>query len=210
MDYLIYKPDWLLDGIAEINEYNKDMVTDLIADQIFQANENGDMKYMDALEGITEDEIGNNEELYSMIYAAIATRYKNKELENTSMNIVITYSEDLEADTFLLTPNWLPSLTPQGIMTLITNQSKLVKKDIKVQSFKLFVENDETIINLDLSKELLEINSNYNSKASFYLFGNIINTYLEAYSADKILITVDGGSVKTDDRDYTDYQYFMD
>ena len=62
-------------------------------------------------------------------------------------------------------------------------------------------------LDLNFSSTLDTFMNNVGSSAEYYVVGSICNTFLEAYNAEKIKITVEDGAFETGHAEYPGYMF---
>lgn len=95
------------------------------------------------------------------------------------------------------------TLTPEAIITALTEKAVL-NDDILVHSFTSLY-NGEHILELDVSSGLSDQLKYLSADEEYMIMGSLCNSFLSAYAANKISITVDGETLESNNYDYSGY-----
>ena len=107
------------------------------------------------------------------------------------VNVVIYYS-NIQADGFATKEMQIESLTPENLIDELAKVN-IVSIDTKVKGFS---EADQSLT-LDLSKDFEQYLGMMGSSGEYVVLGGVVNTFLDAYDAKEILITVDGNVLES-------------
>ncbi|MBQ8188745.1 MAG: GerMN domain-containing protein [Lachnospiraceae bacterium] len=107
------------------------------------------------------------------------------------VNVVIYYS-NIQADGFAMKEMQIESLTPENLIDELAKVN-IVSIDTKVIGFS----ETEQSLTLDLSKDFEQYLSMMGSSGEYMVLGGIVNTFLDAYDAKDILITVEGNVLES-------------
>lgn len=107
------------------------------------------------------------------------------------IDAVIFYGNG-QADGFEQKEVQLESLTPENLLTELAKVN-VVSIDTEVNSF----EQDGTTLKLDLSKGFSQYVNMMGTSGEYIVMGGLTNTFLRAYDAQEILITVNGKTLET-------------
>jgi len=72
------------------------------------------------------------------------------------------------------------------------------------------MDQDEKALNLDLSKEYATMIRQMGTTGEFYTLKGLSNTFLKAYDAKKIQLTIDGEVLVTGHAEIEGYMYFYE
>lgn len=107
------------------------------------------------------------------------------------------YYGNAEADGFEQKEVEIKGLTPQNLISELAKLN-VVSIDTEVKSF----EQDEKVLKLDLSKGFSQYLNMMGTSGEYIVMGGLVNTFLTAYDADEILITVEGKTLETGHASY--------
>lgn len=108
-----------------------------------------------------------------------------------AVNVTIYYGNP-QADGFVTKEMQLESLTPEALMGELA-KTNTVSADTKVLNFS----KDEGTLYLDLSKEFSQYVNMMGTSGEYIVMGGIVNTFLDAYEAEEIMITNEGMTLET-------------
>lgn len=94
--------------------------------------------------------------------------------------------------------------------TEIVNQlilQNILTKGTKLNHFSKTDKSGKTILKLDFSKEFLDRLDGAGTAGERIIMGSVVNTFLHAYEADSVKITVDGKTIETGHTVYDNSQY---
>lgn len=103
----------------------------------------------------------------------------------------------------------LDTLTPENVAKALKD-NKILDSDVKVLSMEETTDGDgKKLLTLDLSKEFLTQINNNGTTGEEITIASIVNTYLNAYEADRIQILVEGDTWSSGHVDYEEpMEYF--
>ena len=110
---------------------------------------------------------------------------------------VLIYSGNAAADDFEQKEVEIQGLTPQNLISELAVVN-VVSINTEVNSF----EQDGKFLKLDLSKGFSQYVNMMGTGGEFIVMGGLVNTFLTAYDADEILITVEGKTLETGHASY--------
>lgn len=110
---------------------------------------------------------------------------------------VLIYNGNAAADGFEQKEVEIQGLTPQNLISELAAVN-VVSIDTEVNSFG----QDGKSLKLDLSKGFSQYVNMMGTSGEFIVMGGLVNTFLTAYDADEILITVDGKTLETGHASY--------
>lgn len=110
---------------------------------------------------------------------------------------VLIYSGNDSADGFEQKEVEIQGLTPQNLISELAALN-VVSINTEVNSF----EQNGKSLKLDLSKDFSQYVNMMGTSGEFIVMGGLVNTFLTAYDADEILITVDGKTLETSHASY--------
>lgn len=113
------------------------------------------------------------------------------ELGEAKSNPLTVYVPNEYADGFVVTEETITDFTAEMIT------GKLVEKNVlpegtAVNSFEIIEGDDGRQLKLDLNASFLEKLNSMGTSGEFMIMGSVVNTFLTAYEAESIIITVDG------------------
>ena len=111
------------------------------------------------------------------------------------VTISVFYSND-DATAFTADMVKIKELTPENVLNALADKG-VIDKDIKINKFEVSEIDGMQSINIDFDQKFKE----------YYVVGGICNTFIKAYRADRIKITVDGNCLETGHNDYPDYMF---
>lgn len=131
----------------------------------------------------------------------IGTEESGIEKDDENVNITL-YSTNDNADGFNITDVKIEKLTPENIMEKLIEQ-RVVPAEVKVVNFK----EDKTTgtLDLDLSKAFEDKLLSQGSTGEDITFHSVANTYLKAYQAKEIKITIEGRALESGHQDFDQY-----
>lgn len=114
------------------------------------------------------------------------------EEQNTEPVSVVIYYGNMQADGFDQKEVEIDSLTAENILEQLAKVN-VVSIDTEVNSF----EQDGKSLKLDLSKGFSQYINMMGTSGEYIVIGGMVNTFLSAYEAEDILITVNGEVLET-------------
>ena len=106
---------------------------------------------------------------------------------------IVVYQSNPEGDSLIATEGVLiESLTPENVLQTLINKGEMAS-DVRVLSFN----QSGGLIELDLSPEFDDFMAAQGSWGEFVVLGSVVNTFLSAFNAESILITVGGEVLST-------------
>lgn len=113
-----------------------------------------------------------------------------------SSEILNIYYGNAKADGLKVETKTVEAVVPETIIGCLANHN-IVSIDTKVNSFDTDEEDGERILYLDLSKAFGEYLNTMGESGELVIMAALTNTFLEAYGADALVLTVDGGVLET-------------
>lgn len=107
------------------------------------------------------------------------------------LNVVIYYS-NIQADGFATKEMQIEGLTPENLIAELAKVN-IVSVDTEVKSFT----QDGKSLTLDLSNGFGQYLNMMGSSGEYVVMGGLVNTFLDAYDAEQILITVEGNALES-------------
>jgi predicted small lipoprotein YifL len=126
-----------------------------------------------------------------------------KEADQSSKKVMI-YSMNTNVDGFISEEVELPEITADSLLEQLILKS-VITPEVKILSCKESTLDGIKVLDLDFSSTLDVFMNNVGSSAEYYVIGSICNTFLEAYDAEQIKITIEGGSFETGHAQYPGY-----
>ena len=106
---------------------------------------------------------------------------------------IVVYQSNPEGDRLISTEGVpIESLTPENVLQTLIDKGEM-SSDVRVLSFN----QSGGLIKLDLSPEFNDFMAAQGSWGEFVVLGSVVNTFLSAFNAENILITVGGGVLST-------------
>ena len=142
-----------------------------------------------------------------MIQQVKVTKIKNqnqKRKQKKDVTISVFYSND-DATAFTADMVKIKELTPKNVLNALADKG-VIDKDIKINKFEVSEIDGMQSINIDFD-QFKEYIMSCGSTQEYYVVGGICNTFIKAYRADRIKITVDGNCLETGHNDYPDYMF---
>lgn len=131
------------------------------------------------------------------------TLEEKKDMEVSKYEINIYHSND-DATGFTSETVDVDEITVEDIVKELVEKSVLTS-DIKVNNFETVNVDGKQSINLDFNQAFDTFINGKGSTGEYYTIGSIVNTFLDAYSCERIKITVEGGTLETGHTDYPGY-----
>ena len=107
------------------------------------------------------------------------------------LNVVIYYS-NIQADGFATKEMQIEGLTPENLIAELAKVN-IVSIDTEVKGFS----QDGKSLTLDLSNGFGQYLNMMGSSGEYVVMGGLVNTFLDAYDAEEILITVEGNALES-------------
>ena len=120
-----------------------------------------------------------------------ATEEQVQEEVAEPVNVVIYYS-NVQADGFATKEMQIEGLTPENLIAELAKVN-IVSVDTEVKSFT----QDGKSLTLDLSNGFGQYLNMMGSSGEYVVMGGLVNTFLDAYDAEQILITVEGNALES-------------
>ena len=102
----------------------------------------------------------------------------------------------------------IEELTPENLIDSLAKHN-IVSLDTKVNSFEEEENTEGKVLKLDLSRGFREYLKTMTETAEKVILASVADTFLEAYEAEFIQITVEGSPLETVDKSYEDPMEFM-
>ena len=121
------------------------------------------------------------------------------------VTISVFYSND-DATAFTADMVKIKELTPENVLNALADKG-VIDKGIKINKFEVSEVDGMQSIDIDFDQKFKEYIMSCGSTQEYYVVGGICNTFIKAYRADRIKITVDGNCLETGHNDYPDYMF---
>lgn len=121
------------------------------------------------------------------------------------VTISVFYSND-DATAFTADMVKIKELTPKNVLNALADKG-VIDKGIKINKFEVSEVDGMQSIDIDFDQKFKEYIMSCGSTQEYYVVGGICNTFIKAYRADRIKITVDGNCLETGHNDYPDYMF---
>ena len=119
---------------------------------------------------------------------------------------ITVYYMNANVDGFLTETVEVPEITADSLVEQLIIKS-ILTPEVKALSCKESTVDGVKSLDLDFSSTLDTFMNNVGSSAEYYVVGSICNTFLEAYNAEKIKITVEGAKFETGHAEYPNYMF---
>lgn len=106
---------------------------------------------------------------------------------------VTMYQGDENCEHLISEEAQIPALTPQALADLLYSRGVLSGR-VTVNDF---YQEENGDLRLDLSGEFSNMLNGSGTAGEYILLGSLVNTFLDAYEAEEILITVDGETLES-------------
>lgn len=110
---------------------------------------------------------------------------------------------DEENISFVSTKVEIEELTTEEMMTQLSLH-KIVSPNTKVLDFTVD-KKEETVLYLNMNQSYLEYLNELRAQDEQVAIGGLVNTFLRAYQANKMLITIEGASLQTKNQTYNSF-----
>lgn len=124
-----------------------------------------------------------------------ASDAKTEEKEDVGRTLNIYYSNEM-ADGLEMTSMLADQVTPELLLSGLAKYN-IVTRDTKVRFLEVRKEGEEQIVFLDLSREFGDYVSTMGTSGEYVIMGALTNTFLDAYEADALSLTVEGDYLET-------------
>ncbi len=121
------------------------------------------------------------------------------------VTISVFYSND-DATAFTADMVKIKELTPENVLNALADNG-VIDKGIKINKFEVSEVDGMQSIDIDFDQKFKEYIMSCGSTQEYYVIGGICDTFIKAYQADRIKITVDGNCLETGHNDYPDYMF---
>lgn len=111
---------------------------------------------------------------------------------------IAVYSSDKQAERFVINYVSVDELTADNVLAALIN-AEVLKDTVKVENF-----NSGKTLKLDLNSDFQTGLSAMGTSGEYMMLGSVVNTFLKAFGADSITITVNGKTLETGHNVYTD------
>ena len=128
-----------------------------------------------------------------------------KEEKEKEVTISVFYSND-DATAFTADMVKIKELTPENVLNALADKG-VIDKGIKINKIEVSEVDGMQSIDIDFDQKFKEYIMSCGSTQEYYVVGGICNTFIKAYRADRIKITVDGNCLETGHNDYPDYMF---
>lgn len=131
------------------------------------------------------------------------TEEAEEELEEPKLSVRIFHG-DSQAEQLLFTTVELEEVTPEYLLLqLFSNQ--VLPDTVSIRSFEEEQQEEKLLLKLDLSGNFGTYLSSQGTAGENIVLGSLVNTFLDAYQAEGIRITVEGKTLETGHAIYEDY-----
>ncbi|MDR1017921.1 MAG: GerMN domain-containing protein [Lachnospiraceae bacterium] len=134
----------------------------------------------------------------------ISNEETNQANQNTTVKVDV-YFANSDASRLVDQEVTFDRLTPQALIDELAKHN-MVSTDLIANSVTTTTNNGDKAIILDVSSNFSDFLSERGSTGEWFSMGSVVNTFLDAYDADYIKITVDGNNITGGSADYTGFQ----
>lgn len=113
---------------------------------------------------------------------------------------VLIYYGNENADGIIYKEVTINGLSPESLIGELVKVN-IVSVDTKVKSLSVD-EKDSKLLHLDMSKEFGEYVSMMGTAGEYIVIGSLVDTFLDAYDCEHVIITVDGKALETGHASY--------
>lgn len=106
------------------------------------------------------------------------------------------YYGDENAENLLIDGIEKQKVTPELLISELSKRN-VISKDTKINSIKETKNSNGKTLELDFSEKFQEDLFNQGSSGEFIMMGSVVNTFLRAYEADSMTITVNGNILES-------------
>lgn len=109
-----------------------------------------------------------------------------------AMEPAVYYHGDENAEKLVQAEGKIPGLSPQNLIDLLARK-KVIPEGIVVWEFS----QEDGILSLDLSHEFGDAAAQMGTSGEYIILGSLTNTFLTAYGADGLNLTIEGNPLET-------------
>lgn len=143
-----------------------------------------------------ENSVENNDGSMAQNDAGIA------EEQDIPATVVLYHANTMLTD-FVEEEVTLANLDSDHILAYLAGYN-IVSTDTRTAKFDIQVADGVVTLHLDLNKQFKDYIKLMNADSEYYIMGALVNSYLSAYVADKIVVTVEGKVLETKYNSYAD------
>lgn len=115
-----------------------------------------------------------------------------EELPEEDQEILLTlYMPNESADGFVVQEEKVADITAETIVEKLI-EAKVLRQETKINDFELLEENNVRHLKLDWNAAFLEQLNSTGTAGESVLMGSVVNTFLTAFDAESITVTVEG------------------
>ena len=132
---------------------------------------------------------------------------EEQEQEATAKNLVV-YSGDENAEKIMSNTVEVEEITPEIIVEQLEN-ANVLPEGVQILEFEEQKENGSVALRVDFSEAFQTQLFQVGTAGEYIIINSVVNTFLDAYDADKIRITVEGMVLESGHAIYDDYLFFQ-
>ena len=117
------------------------------------------------------------------------------------------YYGDQNAEFIIKREVKVPQINPESLTKALTEQG-ILASGTKVLSLKQSTQDGKELLDIDFNEKFRETLFSLGTSGERIFMGSVINTFLRAYDADAVKITVEGGALESGHIIYDKYQNF--
>lgn len=140
---------------------------------------------------------------------ADAAESKKAEAEMLVKEEIVIYYSNQKADGLETETVEVEKITPEAVINSLARHH-IVSIDTKVNGFEIIEESGRDILTLDLSKAFAGYLKTMGSSGETVVIAALTNTFLDAYQADAMVLTVNGNILETGHAVYDGELIFYD
>ncbi len=106
---------------------------------------------------------------------------------------VTLYHGDENCESIVSQEAAVPELTAQALVDLLSGND-IIAENVVVNSFTV---DNNNIIQLDLSAQFSNILNTMGTSGEYIMLGSLVNTFMDAFDADGVFLTIDGKALET-------------
>lgn len=106
---------------------------------------------------------------------------------------VTLYHGDESCESIVSQEAAVPELTAQALVDLLSGND-IIAENVVVNSFTV---DNNNIIQLDLSAQFSNALNTMGTSGEYIMLGSLVNTFMDAFDADGVFLTIDGKTLET-------------
>lgn len=139
----------------------------------------------------------------------LAEEVRDQEEQTAGMEELVVYYSNSKADGLEMETIFVETVTPEVMIDSLARHN-IVSIDTKVNGFEAVEEDGKDVLRLDLSKAFGEYLKTMGTSGETVIMSALTDTFLQAYGADALQITVDGEVLETGHQIYDEPLTFVE